>query len=101
MERAIGDMSKRLDAQPKWSRAWDVGIKALVPIVIAITGWGLGHEIRVSNLELTQFNKTDAHTMHNQIVESMPPQWLRDDIAELKQLIRSMDDRLRKEENGK
>lgn len=82
-------------AQPGWSRVWDVAVKALVPVVIAIVGWGIGHEIRVSNLELTAMSKMEGASLEQRMREQLVPAWLREDLAEIKQLLRAQDERIR------
>lgn len=88
-------LTQRVAAQPQWSRAWDIAMKAVIPVVIAIVGWGIGHEIRMSNLELTTMTKGEAHQLENRMMRALPPDWLREDIKEIKQLLKDQDHRLR------
>jgi hypothetical protein len=95
IDRRVAKLIERLGDQPRWSRAWDVGVKAMVPLIIAVCGWGIGHEIRLSNLELTAYLKSDAFAMEQRIVSNQPPAWFREDMQELKALVKGMADRLR------
>lgn len=91
----IDELERIVAAQPKLSKAWDMAMKALVPVVIAIAGWGIGHEIRMSNLELTSMSKVDGHALEDRIGRKFPPEWLREDLKEVKQLLRDQDQRMR------
>lgn len=91
----IDELERIVAAQPRFSKAWDMAIKALVPVVIAIAGWGIGHEVRMSNLELTHMSKVDGHALEDRIGRKFPPEWLREDLKEVKQLLRDQDSRLR------
>ena len=96
----LNSLGERVDAlhvkvsnYPQWSRAWDMAVKALVPITLAVVGWGIGHEIRVSNLELTSMSKVDGHALEQTL--RVTPVWLKETLTEMKELLRDNDKRLR------
>lgn len=37
---------------PKIEKAWDVALKALIPVVIALSGWGIRQELQSADHDL-------------------------------------------------
>ena len=93
LEKIWAELSKSKKSQS--DRAWDIATKLMVPLVISIVGWGIMHEVRVSNLELTRMSRDEGHIMRAAILKDVPPQWLRDSLAEIKQLLKENEQRLR------
>ena len=88
----------RLDAIEKKKgseRAWDIATKFAVPAILGLSIWGVGLEIRMSNVELRISN------LEKWKVEGVPPKWLRDKVQEIEGTLREIRTRLRALENNK
>ena len=49
------------------------------------------NEVRLSVIEASRFRDVDAAAMERRIMSQLTPAWLKDDIIEIKQLLRDMD----------
>jgi len=75
---------KRLDEierQTGAEKVWDLAMKALIPVVLALGTWMIGLEVRASKMEAK--------------FENMPPQWLKNDVASIKETLKEIESRLR------
>lgn len=68
-------------------RVWDVALKLMVPIVIAACTAIILHEVRLTVMESKLFDRNGD--------PRFPPPWLREDLSEIKELLRDQDRRLR------
>ena len=76
------------------ARLWDLILRLTVPMVVALAASVIYHEVRLSVIESNRFTAEDATGMERRIRETLPPEWLREDLAEIKGLLREMDTRL-------
>lgn len=96
IQAVLDSIERDLRTRPSWTRAWDLAVKSLVPAVLLLIAWGIGLQVRVSQLEITTMTKEMGHELENRLLSVLPPQWLREDLAEIKTLLRSQDARLDK-----
>ena len=83
------------DGRSGGEKLWDAAMKLMVPVVIAIVGWGITLSVNVSNLQLVSMTKSDGHAMETRIMKNLAPEWLREDLREIKDLLKQQDERLR------
>lgn len=81
-------------------KIWDWAIKGSVPIVIAAGTVVVRHEIQISTIEDRQFTIKEQVTDNAQKLATIPPAWLRDNITDIKQLVKDMDVRIRRVEES-
>lgn len=90
-QQAIAEI-QRQTAKTRSDKAWEIGLKALVPVVIAVASW-LGiqssriqynHE-RLNLLEATRFTAADAHQLAAEMRAQMqtPPVWMQANLDRL------------------
>ena len=79
-------------------KAWDLMLKALIPVVVFLCGVLLSHEMRITKIESNRFTLKDGQVLEDKIRKDYPPQWLREQIAEMKVTLIKIEDRLRKAE---
>ena len=77
------------------NKAWEAALKAMVPLVLAIGAWLVGVQVRLSSLEATRFTHQDGRDLEDRIDARMYPAWLREDLSEIKSMVRGLDERLR------
>lgn len=80
----VGTILARLDeieGKKGGERAWDIAVKSLLPIVVALSAWLVGLEVRTSRLE--------------DRVENSPPLWLKNDVQSIKATLIDIEQRLR------
>ena len=77
-------------------------MKLAAVVVIPLAIWMVGLEVRVSNMDLrlstiekNRFTDKDAADMERRIMAALPPSWLREDLKEIKTLLRDYEARLR------
>lgn len=90
-QHAIAEI-QRQTAKTRSDKAWEIGLKALVPLVLGIASWaGIqssriqhNHE-RLSLLEATRFTAADAHKLAAEIRLQMqtPPVWMQANLDRL------------------
>ena len=68
---------------------WEILKVTAVPLAFALGGFLFGHEIRISKIEETRFTDQDAAEMYRELLENLPPQWLKDTIKELQKHCRA------------
>ena len=73
------------------ARIWDLAMKAAVPAVIALAGWAISHEVRVSLIESNRFTAKDAAELERQLKQDLPPMWLREELADIKLRLRNIE----------
>lgn len=77
-------------------RVWDYVFKAMVPIGLAAGGMVVAHEVRLTRMEANAFTVRDGRQLETKMADTP---WLKESIAEIKQLLREQDKRLRAIEN--
>jgi len=77
-------------------RAWSVLEWGLRVVTLAMAAAVLAHEWRLINIESNRFTDQDGHQLEAKILEKLPPQWLREDIRDIKSSLKSFDERLRR-----
>jgi hypothetical protein len=83
-------------------REWvDVAVKVtalLTPVVLTSLGWIgaalIDHESRLDVIESNRFTHQNGTDMKKEIMQELPPEWLREDIREIKGMLRTMESRL-------
>ena len=98
MDQELSNRLTKIEAQlakNKHSHIWDVLFKAAVPVVIAIGGWAVSKEVEISHIKSTYMSLEQGVAMERRMLENMPPQWLREDLVEIKNILKTQDDRLR------
>lgn len=81
-------------------RLWDIATKAAVPVLVLVSGWMVALEVRVSVIESNRFTSGMAAQMREEIRKELPPQWLKDDLTEIKDRLKRLEQR-QIERNGK
>lgn len=81
-------------------------MKATVPISVILGSALVSHEIRIRTLEEHRFTRADAKDLQSGIQEwvatSQPPEWLKENIREIKDSMKEIASRLRAlEQRGK
>lgn len=66
-------------------KVWEILVKVMVPVGIIAAGTIIGHEIRLTRIESNRFTDHDAGELRKDIMQALPPQWLRDEIRENKE----------------
>ena len=84
---------QELTARRGVDRIWDIAIKSLIPIVMVVVGWGIILEVRVSVIESNRFTSKDAAELRNSLLRDLPPTWLREDLKEIKDRLRRLEER--------
>jgi hypothetical protein len=79
------------------ARLWDIALKAVIPVVIALTGWVVAMEVRVSVIESSRFTPRDGQVLRDDLVKQMallyPPAWLRESIARIEARLGRLEDK--------
>lgn len=83
-----------------WSfadRVWDVVLKLLVPLALAMVANEVRttitiatHELRLKAIEESRFTDADSQRLRDEILEKSPPQWFRDDVREIKSSVQEL-----------
>ena len=63
-------------------------------LIVALCTGAIVHEVRLVSIEGSRFTEHDAHELELRMLDA--PDWLRSDIAEIKDTLKSLDNRLRK-----
>lgn len=79
----------------------DAAIKVtalLMPVVLTSLGWVgsalIDHESRLDVIESNRFTHHEGIELKKEIMRELPPEWLREDIREIKVLLRELEQRL-------
>ena len=83
LAREVHALRRELDSTPA-ERVWDLLMKAAVPITIGLVAAALHLWRDVSIIQATRFTEEDAASMETRIRRELPPQWLRDDLEDIK-----------------
>ena len=84
-----------LESRDRGDRWWDVALKFAVPLVIGAFGMSINHEIRISRIEENRFTNADGAALEARVLDKLPPQWLREQVNEIKAAQKVMLDRMR------
>jgi len=79
-------------------RIWDIATKAAIPLSILLVGAVIVNRISIREIQVTRFTDKDGAQLKDQILLERPPAWLKEDIIEIKGLLRDFDTRLRRVE---
>ena len=96
LEQKLGTVVEELRilrSKTSVDRIWDMAMKAAIPAVLAVIGWVMHMEVRLAIIESNRFTAQDAAKMK----ESLPPNWLRNDIKEIKDRLRRLEERRNEE----
>ena len=78
-------------------RIWGWFIKGSVPVllttIVAVVGFASSVHTRLAIIENSRFTARDAQKMRMEILGSVPPQWLRDDLQEIKDRLKRLEER--------
>ena len=78
-------------------KTWGTLIKASLPISLALVGSLINHEVRLGEIESTEFRAVDGHRLEADLKkyfrDNYPPGWLLDQISELKKSVKSLESR--------
>jgi hypothetical protein len=88
----VRHLAKRTTAD----RIWDATVKFMVPVVLAVVGWGIILEVRVSIIESSRFTNRDAAELEARIKSGIPPGWLKEQVEEIKQRLQRLEDKVAK-----
>jgi hypothetical protein len=66
------------------NRAWDLATKVAVILTVALCTASINQQIRLSVIESTRFTDKDGAALKSEITGSLPPEWLRQDMNEMK-----------------
>lgn len=77
---------------------WDNAVKIAMPLCILLVGAVIVNRISIREIQVSRFTDRDGSELERRLLEARPPQYLRDDITEIKQLMRDFDIRLRRVE---
>jgi hypothetical protein len=79
-------------------KIWDLVLRAMVPLSITAGGWlvssSVNNSTNIKLLEETKISYEEARQMETRIIESMPPPWLKEDIQEIKTILKDMGTRI-------
>lgn len=98
MEQELSNRLAKIEAQlakSKNSHIWDILFKAAVPLVISIGAWAISKEVELSHIKSTYMSLEQGMAMERRMLENMPPQWLKEDLVEIKNILKVQDARLR------
>lgn len=87
-------------------KIWDWAMRAAIPVVMALSLWAINIDRRVTRMESNRFTQHDAREMEDRLritLENLAtvPVWIREDLSEIKGLLRDMDKRIREVETKK
>ncbi len=82
-----------LRTKTRSDRAWDIATKVAVPLVLVVAAWMVSLQVRVSVIESTRFTGQDGEAMRATLLRDFPPQWMRDDLNEIKERLRRLEER--------
>ena len=75
-------------------KVWDLLTRAAVPLSVIVAGAMIAHEVRISVIESNRFTNHDGDKLDQEIkywIENRyPPEWLREEMNELKRSQREM-----------
>ena len=70
----------------------------LFAMTLPVVGWMFAvvqdHEVRVVRIESSRFSAADARQMEDRLRVTFPPDWLREDLVDLKDGIKQLNTRL-------
>jgi len=81
--------------QPDTGRAWDTVEWAARVLIVGLIVFSLRQEWRITQIESNRFTHTDGVALERRLLEKLPPQWLRDELVEIKGNLRGVETRLR------
>jgi len=85
----------KLEGRKAVHRFWDLGMKVLIPIVIAGATMIVKHEIQIQTAEQVRFTKSEASLLESRLNASAPPGWLREQITEINGRLRTIEQKVR------
>lgn len=86
---------ERLERKKASDRVWDLAGRVAVVIVLGVGSWMIGHEVRLSKIESNRFTDAAAIQLERRILQQLPPSWLREDITEIKAMLKDYGVRMR------
>lgn len=96
-EKQQSEILRLLESQKKSTgdRAWDIATKLMVPAVLGGAVWLIGLQVRVSVIESGRFTASDGQELEKRVMAAFPPSWLREDITEIKERLKRLEERVR------
>lgn len=92
---ALERQNEHLQKCRQRDRVWDFLLKLTVPAVLAACGIIVKHEVELSRILESRFSVQDAHALEMRVMANGVPAWLREQLAEIKVLLRQQDERMR------
>lgn len=92
LQRIISKID-RLESRKTSERVWEILTRAAIPVVLAGAAALIAHEVRISTMESNRFTTRDAQQLEARMTSR--PDWLREDLAEIKEMVRGLEARLR------
>ncbi len=70
------------------ARVWDLSLRVIIPALLVwaatVQATVLAHDKHLAVIEATRFTAQDGRSLLDTIMERTPPDWLREDIQEIK-----------------
>ena len=88
---------ERLGQRTHGERVWMWAINVSIPVLWLLASgsaiWASDVNSRLLVIESNRFTSTDAAQLKEQIRSSMPPTWLKEDIQEIKERLKRLEER--------
>ena len=86
--KRINELDVRIGEKSSADKIWDIVLRTSIPVMLAAIGssliWGLSIDKRFSVMESNQFTKFDGANLRRDILEQVPPDWLKTSLADIK-----------------
>lgn len=93
--RRIEAMAASSHGERIWSWIIKGGIPVLLATVVTLIGFGASLNTRVTVIESNRFTAGDAAKLREKILQELPPSWLREDLAEIKERLKRLEERVK------
>lgn len=86
---------EKIEKRKSSAWVWDIAMKVTVAAMVGLFAWVFAQEQRMTRMETREFSQEHGRNLEDKLRKELPPQWLREDLEEMKNLLRSQDARLR------
>lgn len=73
---------------------WDVVGKCAIALTCALSAGYVAHESRLAVIESTRFTAKDGSSLERRLTNAFPPEWLKNDLADIKLQLKEIEKRL-------
>ena len=90
-------IDRKVHEQSSGERVWGWILKSSVPVLLAaivsVGAWGTNLNGRMRVIETNGFTDAEAAKLRSDLMKDLPPEWLREDIKEIKDRLRRLEER--------